>query len=198
MGAGVFCPSLRPRCLARLPRDAPAAFSRAPARNSTHQWHPGRRDHTNVQVVVLCAHNGTQHQPKHKNTPHATEKPISGSFQRARARIDPSYDGSTIAHARTAPHKPHLPSIAQPCIMSVNLCADCRTLLHACTAATQRESMATRAGTRAREQREQAQRVRQRAKGGLWQRIARQLLFGHARPALQTCTQHICTKPGER
>ena len=106
------------RSLARPPRDAMAARSRAPGRGSTHSAHPGRRVHANVQVEVLCAHNGTQHQPKHKSTPHASERPISGSFPRAHTRRDPCGHGSPIVRAREAPHKPHLHNIAQHCSMS--------------------------------------------------------------------------------
>ena len=105
------------RSLARPPRDAMAARSRAPGRGSSHSPRPGRRVHANVQVEVLCAHNGTQHQPKHKNTPHASEQPISGSFPRAHTRRDPCGHGSPIVHARQAPHKPHLHNIAQHCII---------------------------------------------------------------------------------
>ena len=106
------------RSLARPPRNAMAARSRAPGRGSVHSPRRGRRVHANVQVEVLCAHNGTQHQPKHKSTPHASERPISGSFPRAHTRRDPCGHGSPIVRAREAPHKPHLHNIAQHCSMS--------------------------------------------------------------------------------
>ena len=118
MGGGAFPPSPSTHSLARPPRDAMAARSRAPGRGSSHSPRPGRRVHANVQVEVLCAHNGTQHQPKHKNTPHAAEQPISGSFPRAHTRRDPCGHGSPIVHARQAPHKPHLHNIAHHCTMS--------------------------------------------------------------------------------
>ena len=182
-----------------------AALSRARGHGSTCWQHPGRRVHANVRVEVLCAHNGTQHQPKHKNTPHALEQPISGSFPRAHTRRDPCGHGSPIVHARSAPHKPHLPSIAQLCIMSGTTLAGSHTLLHACATATHCESMATRTGMRAREQRERTQHARQRAKGGALQHKARQRLF-LPREAPQTCTRaayvprlvsdmHTCPRP---
>ena len=177
------------RLLARPPRDAMAARSRAPGRGSTHPAHPGRRVHANVQVEVLCAHNGTQHQPKHKSTPHASEQPISGSFPRAHTRRDPCGHGSPIVHARPGPHKPHLPCIAQLCIMSGKTFAGCHTRLHTRTTATHCESMAMRAGTRAREQRERTQRAQQRAKGVALQHEARQRLFLSAKPAANL---HAC------
>ena len=134
------------RQLARPPRDALAALSRACGHGNACWQHPGRRVHANVQVEVLCAHNGTQHQPKHKNTPQALEQPISGSFPRARTRRDPCYHGSPIVHARLAPHKPLLPSIAQLCIMSANMCAGCRTLLHLATTPSRKRAVCDAGG----------------------------------------------------
>ena len=106
------------RSLARLPRDMPAAVLRARVRSSTPWPRPGRREHATVPVEVLCAHNGTQHQPKIKSTPHATEQPISGSFQRARMRNDPWKHGSLIVRARQASHRPPLASMAQHGILN--------------------------------------------------------------------------------
>ena len=60
--------------------------------------------------------------------------------------------------------------------MSGNTIAGKHATLHTCTTATRCESMAMRAGTRAHEQREQAQHAQQRAKGGASQRVACQLL----------------------
>ena len=150
-----------------------AALSRACGHGSARWQHPGRHEHTNVQVEVLCAHNGTQHQPKHKNTAHASERPIFGSFPRAHTRRDPCCHGSPIVHARPAPHKPPLPSFAQLCSMSDIALAGRHTPPHTRTAATHCESMAMQAGTRAREQRERTQRAQQRAKRGTSQRSAR-------------------------
>ena len=181
----------------RPPRDAMAALSRACGHGSACWQHPGRRVHANVQVEVLCAHNGTQHQPKHKNTPHAPEQLISGSFPRAHTRRDPCCHGSPIAYARQAPHKPHVPSIAQLCSMSGTTFAGSHTPLHTCTSAARCESMAMRAGTRAHKQREQAQHAQQQAKSGDSQRVACQPL-PLPRGACQTWRKsRICAKPGD-
>ena len=176
MGGGAFLTSPSTRSLARPPRDAMAARSRAPGRGSAHSPRPSRRVHANVQVEVLCAHNGTQHQPKHKNTPQASERPISGPFPHARTRNDLCYHGSAIEHAHSTPHRPHLPSNAKLGNMSGKTIAGKHTALHDSTTATRCESMAMRAGTHAHKQREQAQHAQQRAKGGASQRVARQLL----------------------
>ena len=110
------------RSLDRPPRDTLAALSRACGQGNACWQHPGRRVHANVQVEVLCAHNGTQHQPKHKNTPQTSEQPSSGSFPRAHTRRDPCDHGSPIVRARPAPHKPHLHHIAQHCTMGGTTC----------------------------------------------------------------------------
>ena len=118
-------------------RDAMAARSRAPGRGSAHSPRPSRRVHANVQVEVLCAHNGTQHQPKHKDTPHASEQPISGAFPRAHTRRDPCGHGSPIVRARPAPHKPHEHHIAQLCTMCGVTCCwlpHAAAHLHVCDA----------------------------------------------------------------
>ena len=161
-------PSTRP--LARPPRDTSAAPSRACGHGSARWQHPGRPVHTDVQVGVLCAHNGTQHQPKHTNTPHAWERPILGSFPRAHAGNDPWKHGSPIAHARHAPHKPLLPNTGQPCNMSATMSAGCHTLPHTRTAATRCESMASQPSIRAREQRARRPRAQQHAAVGTRQR----------------------------
>ena len=121
-------PSVRP--LARPPRDAPAAVLRACSRSSRPWPRPGRREHTTVPVGMLCAHNGTQHQQKHKSMPHSSTQPTPSQIRRARTRNDPCYHGSPIVRARPAPHRPQQPHIAPHCTMSgTTLC----TLPHAGT-----------------------------------------------------------------
>jgi hypothetical protein len=118
MGDGAFFTSPSTRSLASPPRDAMAALARTHGRGSTHSWHPGRRKHATVQGEVLCAHNGTQQHQMHRMSLHSSEQLLRSMLQRSRTRSDPSDDGSAIAHARTAPHMPHLHNIAQLCIMS--------------------------------------------------------------------------------
>ena len=74
-----------------------------------------------MQGEVLCAHNGTQHHQMHKTAPHSSEQLLRSLLWRSRTRNDPSDDGSAIAHARTAPYKPHLPSFAQLCTMTTQI-----------------------------------------------------------------------------
>ena len=169
--------------LARPPHDVPAANWRARSRSSRPRPHPGRREHIIVPVGMLRAHNGTQHQQKHKNTPQASEQPIPGSFPRARTRRDPCRHGSPIVRARPAPHNPLWPSIAQFCIMSAQHSASCHTLLHTCTTATRRESTMIQARTRERTQRLRPQHAQRRAKAGHSQRHTRRLLFLACCPA---------------
>ena len=148
------------RSLARPPRDALAARSRAPGRGSAHSPRPSRRVHANVQVEVLCAHNGTQHQPKHKSTPHASEQPISGSFPRAHTRRDPCGHGSPIVRARPAPHKPHEHHIAQLCTMcGVTCCWLPHTAAHLHVCDALREHGIAARHTRARAARANAARA---------------------------------------
>ena len=128
MEVWAFLTSPSTRSLARPPRDVPAGNWRARSRSSRPRPRPGRREHTFVPVGMLCAHNGTQHQQKHKNTPHGCTQPILCSPRHARTRRDPCYHGSPIVRARPAPHKPHQPHIAPHCTMSgTTLC----TLPHA-------------------------------------------------------------------
>ena len=61
-----FFTSPSTRSLARPPRDTTAALQRTRVRSSTRSEHSGRPAHTDVQVEVLCAHNGSQHHLKHK------------------------------------------------------------------------------------------------------------------------------------
>ena len=118
MEVWVFFTSPSTRSLARPPRDATAAPARTRDRSSAHSGHSDRLTHTTVLVEVLCAHNGSQHHHKHKSTQTSSTRPLSSPCRRARTRSDASDDASAIAHARTASHKPHVPSKAQQCIMS--------------------------------------------------------------------------------
>ena len=122
MGGGAFFISPGTRWLARPPRDRTAALSRARGRDSTYSAHSGRLRHTTVLVGVLFAHNGSQHHQKHKSTQTLSTRPPSSPRWRARTRSDASDDASAIAHTRTAPHKPHVPSTTQQINMSGTHC----------------------------------------------------------------------------
>ena len=104
--------------LARPPRDVPAAILRARDCSSRPWPRPGHREHTAVQVVMLCAHIGTQHQQMHKSTPYSSAQLIPGPIPRARVRSDPWKHGSPIARTRQTPHRPQQPHIAPHCTMS--------------------------------------------------------------------------------
>ena len=60
------------RPLARPLREANAAAARTHGRGNTPGQHPSRREHATVLVGMLCAHNGTKHQQKHKHTAHSS------------------------------------------------------------------------------------------------------------------------------
>jgi hypothetical protein len=125
-----------------------------------------------VLVEVLCAHNDTQHQQKHKITPHSSKQSIFGLITRARTRNDAWDHALPIAHARLASHWPHLPSKAQYCTMSgITPCSSPHTA----------GIIATRHRTREREQREQQHRMWHHATSGvLRSKARRQLPLPHA------------------
>ena len=171
------------RSLARPPRNAPAAISRAYGHGSTHWQRPGRREHADVPVDVLCAHNGTQHQHKHKTTTHSSKKPLAGSCWRARTRSKPWNHGLTTAHARLAPHRPQQPHIAPQCTMGDTTLSTIPPLLHTHTTTTPGNTAAAQPGTSARTQRKRPHGTQQHAKHSAAQRRARQRLFLPRTPA---------------
>ena len=185
MGGEAFLTSPSTRSLARPPRDAPATISRAYGLGSTHWRCPGRREHTDVPVAMLCAHNGTQQQQKHKTTTHSYKTRLAGSFRPARTRSSPRDRGLTTAHARPAPHRPHKPHIAPHCTMSAQHSTSCHTLLHTHTTTMPRGIEATRPGTRARTPRKRLHGTQWRAKHSVAQRTRQ-------RPA--TRTPAACTR----
>ena len=177
------------RSPARPPRDAPAALSHACGRSSACWQHPGRRVHANVQVEVLCAHNGIQHQQKHTTTPHSSVLLLAGSIPRAHTRIKPCNQGLAIAHARNTLHKPHKPSQAQLCNMSATLCHSLPRDHARHEPATPSGNVAPQPGMRARVQRHGPRRTRQHAKDGATPSHARGLLFAAARTGSKLATR---------